>query len=158
MEARFAVSNFDEGARVRIGGVSVERCFVFVWAAISRSVISWALSSAISSRSRNDRYRPDGGTNDIGGMPPPWRNQRFPTAGDTPQAAAASSLDSPSAILSQNRRSLSRRIGGRPGDRIAGRPVTVVIHPAGRPIRTSMIKVLRRPVESALGAFIAVMD
>jgi hypothetical protein len=51
--------------------------------------------------------------------------------------------------MSQNRRSLSRRTGGRPGDRIAGRPVTVVIHPAGRPIRTSTIKVLRRPVESA---------
>jgi hypothetical protein len=82
-------------------------------------------------------------------MPPPWRNQRFPTAGDTPQAAAASSLDSPSPILSQNRRSLSRRAGGRPGDRIAGRPVTVVIHPAGRPIPTSTIKVLRRPAESA---------
>jgi len=117
--------------------------------AISRSVISWALSSAISSRSGNHRYRPDGGTKESLDIPPPWRNQRFPTAGDTPQAAAASSLDSPSAILSQNRRSLSRRTGGRPGDRIAGRPVTVVIHPAGRPIRTSTIKVLRRPVESA---------
>ncbi len=36
-------------------------------------------------------------------MPPPSRNQRAPTAGDTPAAAAASSLDNPSEIASQNR-------------------------------------------------------
>ena len=82
-------------------------------------------------------------------MPPRWRNHREPTGPDTPHATAASSLVKPSAILAQNARSTSRRIGGRPGERIAGRPVNVVIHPACRPINTSAIKVLRRPVESA---------
>jgi hypothetical protein len=81
-------------------------------------------------------------------MPPRSRNHRDPTGPDTPHATAASSLVKPSAILRQNARSTSRRIGGRPGDRIAGRPVNVRIHPAGRPMNTSTIKVLRRPVES----------
>jgi hypothetical protein len=73
----------------------------------------------------------------------------YPTGPDTPQARAASSLVNPSAIFLQNARSTSRRIGGRPGDRIAGRPVRVVIHPAGLPMQHLRIKVLRRPVESA---------
>ena len=38
---------------------------------------------------------------------------------------------------------------GAPGDFIAERPVNCFIHPAGLPINTSTIKVLRRPVESA---------
>lgn len=38
---------------------------------------------------------------------------------------------------------------GRPGDRISGRAMRVVIHPAGLPIQQLRIKVLRRPVESA---------
>ncbi|WP_262499632.1 integrase core domain-containing protein, partial [Pseudomonas rhodesiae] len=42
----------------------------------------------------------------------------------------------------------SLRSEGAPGERIAPRPVNFCIHPAGRPINTS-IKVLRRPVESA---------
>jgi hypothetical protein len=83
-------------------------------------------------------------------MPPRSRNHREPTGPDTPHATAASSLVSPAAILTQNARSTSRRIGGLPGDRIAGRPVNVVIHPAGRPINTPLfIGVLRRPLESA---------
>src|SRR4029453_10728983 len=82
-------------------------------------------------------------------MPPPWRNHRDPTGADTPQASAASSLDNPSAILVQNRRSISRRTGGRPGDRIGGLPVTAVVQPGGRPIHTPVLRVLRRPVESA---------
>ncbi len=56
-------------------------------------------------------------------MPPPSRNHRDPTAGDTPASAAASSLGSPAAIAAQNRCRCSRlATGGRPGDRIAGRP------------------------------------
>lgn len=82
-------------------------------------------------------------------MPPPWRNQRAPTAGDTPLAAAACSLDSPFAIARQNSRSTSRRTGGRPGERIDGRPVTAVTHPRGRPIVTPSLRALRRPLESA---------
>jgi hypothetical protein len=38
-------------------------------------------------------------------------------------------------MRTQNSRSTPRRIGGRPGERIAGRPVNVVIHPAGRPMQ-----------------------
>jgi transposase InsO family protein len=45
-------------------------------------------------------------------------------------------------------RSTSRRNAGAPGDFIGERPVNAVIHPAGLPINTSTIKVLRRPVES----------
>ena len=52
------------------------------------------------------------------------------------------------AISRQNARCTSRRNDGRPGDFIADRPVNASIHPAGLPINTSTIKVLRRPVES----------
>jgi len=55
---------------------------------------------------------------------------------------------SPFAISRQNARWTSRRNDGRPGDFIADRPVIAVIHPAGLPIHTSTIEVLRRPVES----------
>ena len=45
------------------------------------------------------------------------RNQRASTTGDTPADTAASSLDSPPAMSSQNRRRSSRHaIGGRPGE------------------------------------------
>ena len=102
----------------------------------------------MSSRSANDRYLPDGGVSWIDGMPPRSRNQRTPTGPDTPHAIAASSLDSPSPIFTQNPRSTSRRTGGRPGDRIAGRPVSVAIHPGRLPIQHLRREVLRRPVES----------
>lgn len=83
------------------------------------------------------------------GMPPRCRNQREPTAGDTPIASAALSLVIPVAICTQNRRSISRRSAGAPGERIASLRVNCFTHPAGRPINTSWLKVLRRPVESA---------
>ena len=73
----------------------------------------------------------------IGAIPPPSRNHRDPTGPDTPHATAASSLVSPSAISTQNRRSTSRRAGGRPGDRIAGRPVSAATHPSPAPSHTS---------------------
>ena len=69
----------------------------------------------------------------ISDIPPRSRNHRDPTAPDTPTATAASSLLNPAATCTQNARSTSRRTGGRPGDRIAGRPVRVTIHPALRP-------------------------
>ena len=57
--------------------------------AISRTPCPWARQSAISSRSVNARYRPDGGgvptARCDGGMPPASRNHRTPTAGDTPR-------------------------------------------------------------------------
>jgi transposase InsO family protein len=83
------------------------------------------------------------------GIPPPCRNQREPTAPDTPHATAASSVDSPSAILAQNARSNSRRIGGLPGDRIDGLPFNVTIHPGCLLIDHLHVEVLRRPVDSA---------
>ena len=78
-------------------------------------------SSAISSRSANDRYRPESGFDDRdrcdGGIPPASRNQRKPTGCDTPTPIAASSLDRPAAMNAQNRRRSSRRATpGRPGD------------------------------------------
>ena len=55
-------------------------------------------------------------------MPPHWRNQRAPTAGDTPAATADFSLDSPRATSSQNLCRCSRRpTVGRPGEHIGGR-------------------------------------
>lgn len=76
--------------------------------AISRTPARWALSSAISSRSANDRYRPEGGLSWMSGMPPLLRNHREPTGPDTPHATAASSLVNPSAIFIQNARSTFR--------------------------------------------------
>ena len=52
-------------------------------------------------------------------------------------------------MFTQNARSRSRWIGGLPGDRIAGLPVRVTIHPAGRPIEHLLLEVLRRSVETA---------
>jgi hypothetical protein len=52
-------------------------------------------------------------------------------------------------ISRQNSRSTSRRSDGAPGDFIADRPVNSFIHPAGLPINTSTIEVLRRPVDSS---------
>jgi transposase InsO family protein len=83
------------------------------------------------------------------GMPPRSRNHLVPAACDTPTAAAASSLDTPLAISRQNSRSTPRRSEGFPGDFIAERPVKAFIQPAGLPINTSKIGVLRRAVESA---------
>src|SRR3954464_12712196 len=92
-------------------------------------------------------------------MPPPWRNHRDPTGPDTPTATAASSLLMPSAILAQNARSTSRRGGGRPGERIGGRPGLLHLHAAFRPIATPpLIGVLRRPLESALNALVRVVN
>ena len=78
-------------------------------------------SSAISSRSANDRYRPESGFDERpsvdGGIPPASRNQRDPTGCDTPTPIAASSLDRPAAINAQKRRRSSRRATpGRPGE------------------------------------------
>jgi hypothetical protein len=84
------------------------------------------------------------------GMPPRSWNHRVPAACDTPTAIAASSLLNPLAISRQNNRSTSRRSDGFPGDFIGDLPVSSRIHPAGLPINTLTIGVLRRPVESAL--------
>src|SRR4051794_40623049 len=82
-------------------------------------------------------------------MPPASRNQRVPRAGATPTPAAASSLERPAAINTQNwRRSSRRATEGRPGDRNAPRR-----HRSERRLRgstaTSLVEVLRRPLEPA---------
>jgi hypothetical protein len=114
-----------------------------------------ARRSAISSRSANDRLRPDSGPRATDGIPPPSRNHRTPTAADTPASTAASSLDSPRAIAAQNRwRCSLRPTGGRPGDRIAGRPARSDRRRLLAPIATPLDRALRRPLESALRALV----
>lgn len=78
---------------------------------------AWARQTAMSSRSANDRKRPDvDGAND-GLTPPAWRNHRVPTACDTPIPTAASSELTPRAIAAQNRTRSSRHATvGLPGD------------------------------------------
>jgi hypothetical protein len=58
----------------------------------------------------------------------------------------------PVSISRQNARSVARRSDGFPGDFIGDLPVAAFIQPAGLPITTSRIEVLRRPVESVLAA------
>jgi len=130
--------------------------------AISRTPWPWTRRSAISSRSVKERYRPDGGfaagASCDGGMPPASRNHLVPTGGDTPASTAASSLDRPAAIADQNTRRCSRRpTGGRPGERRASR-TDLAERRFFFVIATSCIRLLRRPVESALDAAIAVVD
>src|SRR3954464_3574051 len=119
------------------------------------SCMDWpcARRSAISSRSANERYRPESGLADglniDGGIPPACLNHRVPTACDTPAAIAASSLAIPAAIAIQNRRRSSRPVaGGRPGENRGARPDRS--DRRFRPgIATSFQRVLRRPLESA---------
>src|SRR3954449_5022499 len=117
--------------------------------AISLTPLPSARNSAISSRSAKQRYRHETASRSSVAIPPRSRNHRTPAADETPTAAAASSLLRPLAISRQNHSSTSRRCDGLPGDFIAERPVSSFIHPAGRPIATPHVEVLRRPVESA---------
>src|SRR5215217_9251740 len=87
--------------------------------------------------------------NIAGAMPPAFRNHRAPTAWGTLAEAAASSLDAPAAIATQNSlRSSRTATGGRPGDGKGLRPDR-----SDRRFRlfiaTSSIQALRRPLESA---------
>ena len=83
-----------------------------------------------------------------GGMPPASRNQRDPTACDTPTPTAASSLDWPAAINVQKRRRSSRRATpGPPGERDFARGARSDRR-FRTPIATSSPKALRRPPES----------
>src|SRR5258705_8950953 len=81
-------------------------------------------------------------------MPPALRNNRTPTAADTPASAPASPLERPAAIALQNSLQFSRKA---PRRRLCGGNVPPT-HRSERPhlfIATSMAEVLRRPVESA---------
>src|SRR6059058_4563564 len=80
-------------------------------------------------------------------MPPALRNQRAPTAGDTPAPTAASSVEHPAAIAAQNSwRSSRRATEGRPGDGKAPRPDRSE-RCFRMAIATFSLKVLRRPLE-----------
>src|SRR5262245_18194967 len=94
--------------------------------------------------------RPVSGASMKVGMPPRSRNQRLLAACDAPTAIPASSLVSPLVTSRENNRSTSRRSDGFPDDFIGALPVSAFVQPAGLPINTSNIEVLRRPVESAL--------
>jgi hypothetical protein len=99
--------------------VDGDRCS---WRAISRTPWPRTRGRATSSRSANERKRPDRAPRRNDGIPPLWRNHRVPTAGDTPAVRAASSLDNPRATPAQNRcRHSQPPAGGRPGDRIGAR-------------------------------------
>lgn len=78
------------------------------------------------------------------GIPPRSLNHRLPAACEAPTASAASSLLKPFAISRQNNRSTSQSSDGFPGDFIGALPVNSFIYPAGLPISTSKIKVLRQ--------------
>jgi hypothetical protein len=100
-------------------------------------------------RSTKDRKRPDSGAGLTVGIPPPSRNQRVPTAGDTPATTADSSLDKPPAIAPQNRCRCSRRVtGGRPGDRIGARSARSARRRPLAPIATPHPRGVRRLLES----------
>src|SRR4051812_22889434 len=111
------------------------------------------LRSAISSRSFNERYRPERAfaedLNIAGGMPPAFRNNLLPTGCDNPASSAASSLLNPAAIARQNLFCSSRpAIEGRPGDGNGARPDRADLRLTTF-IATSKLLVLRRPFESA---------
>src|SRR5215218_7120980 len=91
-------------------------------------------------------------------MPPAFRNHRAPTACGTPAVAAASSLDKPVAIAAQNLSRCSRpAAGGRPGENNGARPDRSDLR--FRPfIANSSLKLLRRPLESALDASVAMIN
>src|SRR3954467_15724191 len=94
-------------------------------------------------------------------MPPALRNQRAPTAGDTPAPTAASSVEHPAAIAAQNSwRSSRRATEGRPGEGNALRPDRSERR-FRMAIATSSLKVLRRPLEPkqyAAGPYRAVLE
>src|SRR5262249_9939089 len=79
-------------------------------------------------------------------MPPAFRNNLGPTAGDTPALSAASSLLDPAAIACQNLSCAARpATGGRPSEGSGAR----VDRFLRMVIATSKSRVLRRPIESA---------
>jgi hypothetical protein len=127
--------------------------------AISRTPCPRARANAICSRSAKSRYRPVGSGADgarlDGDIPPYCRNQRFPTAGDTPAIPAASSLLWPRAIALQNGHRFARcNTGGLPGGRSFARSdrsdLGFFVF-----INTSCQDVLRRPVEFTQYASVA---
>ncbi|MGY3464725.1 hypothetical protein ACVW0I_001596 [Bradyrhizobium sp. LM6.11] len=128
------------------------------------SCMEWpcTLRSAISSRSINERYRPESAfaedLNIAGGMPPAFRNNLLPTGSDNPASSAASSLLNPAAIARQNLFcSLRPATEGRPGDGNGARPDRSDLRLTTF-IATSKLRVLRRPFESALAALIGVVQ
>ena len=85
--------------------------------ATSRTPRPCARRIAISSRSANERKRPDTSGGRHGFTPPAWRNHRNATGDDTPATPAASSVFNPPATAAQNpTRSARHATVGRPGE------------------------------------------
>src|SRR5512135_754443 len=118
--------------------------------AISRTPHPRTRKIAISSRSANDRYRPDSGARLTGRIPPLSRNQRVPTAGDTPASMPASSLAIPLAIAPRTAAGvLAWPPEAAPANASPAAPPAQPPTPAVAPFAHLHLKVLRRPVESA---------
>ena len=86
------------------------------------------------------------------GIPPASRNHLVPTADAAPTPTAASSLDTPRAIASQNRTRSSRRdVDGRPGDHIFPRITRIACWRWCLLVISNHLhlEVLPRPVDSA---------
>ena len=119
-------------------------------ASISRTPHPRARKIAISSRSANDKYRPDSGAGLTGRIPPLSRNQRVPTTGDTPASMPASSLGIPRAIATHNRcRFLAWPPEAAPANASPAAPPEQLPIPSAAPFAHLHMKVLRRPIESA---------
>lgn len=85
------------------------------------------------------------------GMPPPSRNQRVPTAEDTPAAVPASSLDVPRAIAP--RTAAAARVVPPAGDQATASEDVApdqIVDPFSLPSQLLTTEMLRRPPESAL--------
>ena len=92
-------------------------------------------------------------------MPPPSRNHRVPTAGDTPATTPASSLEDRQRPLARSVTDARAALpAGRPGDSIAGLPVAAAAHLLAAPSTHLLIEAcddhLNHPVH--LGAARAV--
>ena len=121
--------------------------------AISRIPMSWACGSPISSRSATDKHPAETGFDiDNDTLPRCW-SQRVTTASNTPATSAA--LDSSSLSQSAPRTvaPLLADTTAQPANAMAPRPLNFCIHPAGYPMYTSLVKVLRRSAECAQYVF-----
>ena len=122
------------------------------WRATSHTPCPLTRSSAIASRSANDRKRSEIGFRDGarcgGAIPPIVRNHRARTGCETPQPIAAPSLERLSATNAQNlRRCPCRVTGGRSGDLEFPRKALSERH---RPaLATALRQLSRRPLDPA---------
>ena len=141
--------------------------------AISRRPAFLARRIAISSRSSNDRYRPVGSVNDITGMPQRDETTASPPAPTRPPLTTLPPSSRPSRSCARTGAARPEMAQVAPGiaspDATPDQHATAAAHLpehhwssySSLPspfLNTSMIKVLRRPVESADAAVVGVED